>query len=93
MLSPSASQTLYQKYGAEGQRDLKVFPGGDHGLTGHAPEAEGMLLAFAARTLGFERLLDYETMDQAYRDLVESSEERRSEMESGHDLEGGERIN
>lgn len=93
VLSASVSRTLYQKYGTEGQRNLKLFPGGDHGLTGQAPEAEGMILAFVARTLGFERLLDYETMDQAYRDLVESSEERMREMESGHDLEGGERIN
>lgn len=93
VLSATSSQGLYQKYGTEGQRDLKLFPGGDHGLTGHAPEAEGMILAFAAKTLGFERLLDYETMYQARRDLVESNEERKKEMESGHDLAGGERIN
>ncbi|RMJ24091.1 hypothetical protein PHISP_05049 [Aspergillus sp. HF37] len=92
VLSASSSQTLYQQYGTEGYRDIKLFPGGDHGLTGHAPEAEGMILAFAAKTLGFERLLDYETMDQARRDLVESSDERKREMEQGHDLEGGERI-
>lgn len=51
-----------------------------------------MILAFAAKALGFERLLDYEAMDQARRDLVESGEERKREMESGHDLEGGERL-
>jgi dienelactone hydrolase len=92
VLSASSSQTLYQQYGTEGHRDIKLFPGGDHGLTGHAPEAEGMILAFAAKTLGFEKLLDYETMDQARRDLVESSDERKREMGQGHDLEGGERI-
>lgn len=93
VLSASCSQTLYQQYGTEGQRELKLFPGGDHGLTGHAPEAEGVILAFVAKALGFERVLDFETIDLARRDLVESEEERRKEMKSGHDLEGGERIN
>lgn len=92
VLSASCSQTLYQQYGAGGQRELKLFPGGDHGLTGHAPEAEEIILAFVARTLGFEKALDFETMELARRDLVESEEERRKEMESGHDLEGGERT-
>ena len=93
VLSASCSQTLYELYGNVGQRDFKLFPGGDHGLTGHAPEAEGVILAFAAKTLGFEKLLNFETMDQARGDLVESEDERRREMKEGHDLEGGERIN
>lgn len=92
-LSPACSQSLYREYGTEGQREIKLFAADDHGLSGHAPEAEGMILAFAARTLGFEKLLDFETMDQAKGDLVESGEERKREMETGHDLEGGERIN
>ena len=93
VLSASCSQTLYQLYGNTRERHLKLFPGGDHGLTGHAPEAEGAIWAFAARTLGFEKLLDFETIAQAGGDLVESEDERMKEMKEGHDLEGGERVN
>ena len=92
VLASACSETLYRQYGSDGSRELKLFEGDDHGLSKHAPEVEGMLLAFAAKLLGFEKSLDTETMIQAGQDLVESSEERKKEMEEGRDLEEGEKL-
>jgi dienelactone hydrolase len=92
VLSPTCSETLYREYGNNGPRELKLLPGDDHGLTKHAPEVERMIFEFAAKTLGFEKLLDQSTLDQAGEDLVESRDERIREMGEGHDLEGGERL-
>ncbi|KAF7180894.1 hypothetical protein CNMCM7691_000023 [Aspergillus felis] len=93
VLSPTCSETLYREYG-NGPRELKLLPGDDHGLTKHAPEVEKMIFEFAAKTLGFEKLLNQQPMvlDQAGEDLVESRDERIREMGEGHDLEGGERL-
>lgn len=89
VLAPSCSETLYRQYGTEGPRELRLLEGDNHGLSNHAPEIEGVLLAFVARVLGFERLLhSADVMMQAGQDLVGSSEERVNEMEMGHDLEG-----
>lgn len=88
VLSPTCSESLYQSYGGDGQRELKLFEGDDHGLTQNAPEVEKLIFDFAARCLGFERLLDKRTEEQAGQDLVESKEGRVKEMEQGHDLEG-----
>lgn len=87
VLSPACSETLYKEYGNKGPRELKLLPGDDHGLTKHAPEVEKMIFEFAAKTLGFEKLLN-QTLDQAGEDLVESGDERIREMAEGHDLEG-----
>lgn len=40
--------------GDTGSCELRLLEGGSHGLTAHAPEVEGILLAFVARVLGFE---------------------------------------
>lgn len=88
VLAAACSETLYRQYGSEGERELKLFEGDDHGLTGHAPEVEGILLAFGARVLGFKSLLNGEVMELARQDLVESGQERVKEMEQGRDLEG-----
>lgn len=88
VLAAACSETLYRQYGSEGERELKLFEGDDHGLTEHAPEVEGMLLAFGASVLGFEALMHGEVIEMAGRDLVESGQERVREMEQGRDLEG-----
>ena len=87
VLSSSCSESLYNSYGAAGQRELKLFPGDDHGLTQNAPEVEKLIFEFAAKCLGFDMLLDQETVDRARQDLVESKEERVKEMLEGRDLE------
>ncbi|KAF7131307.1 hypothetical protein CNMCM5793_004421 [Aspergillus hiratsukae] len=87
VLSPTCSETLYRQYG-KGPGELKLLPGDDHGLTKHATEVEKMIFEFAAKTLGFEKLLNEQTVDQAGEDLVESRDERIREMGEGHDLEG-----
>lgn len=71
---------------------MRLFPGDDHGLSGHAPEAERKLFGFVARCLGIEGLLEEDVLLQAGQDLVQSRRERVREMEEGHDLEGGERL-
>ncbi|GIK07371.1 hypothetical protein Aspvir_003033 [Aspergillus viridinutans] len=93
VLSPTCSETLYREYGSTGPRELKLLPGDDHGLTKHATEVEKIIFEFAAKTLGFEKLLNQTTtLKQAEEDLVESRDERIREMVEGHDLEGGERL-
>ena len=89
VLSPACSKSLYQSYGTEGPRELKLFEGDDHGLSNHAEEAEELVFMFIAKTLGFGRLLENpEIASQARQDLVESKDRRILEMEQGHDLEG-----
>lgn len=53
VLAASCSETLCRQYGTGGSCELKLFEGDDHGLAKHAPEVEGMLLAFVERVLGF----------------------------------------
>ncbi|KAJ5626128.1 hypothetical protein N7510_002437 [Penicillium lagena] len=92
VLAPSCSKALFNSYGTTGKREMRLFPGDDHGLSRHAPQAERTIFVFVARTLGMEALLDAPVLDQAGRDLVASRRERVHEMEMGHDLEGGERL-
>lgn len=91
VLSPAYSETLYREYGNTGPREIRLLPGNDHGLTRHSTEVEKMIFEFAAKTLGFEKLLD-QSSDQAGEDLIESRDERIREMVEGHDLEGDERL-
>jgi pimeloyl-ACP methyl ester carboxylesterase len=91
VLSPACSETLYREYGNTGPREIRLLPGNDHGLTRHSTEVEKMIFEFAAKTLGFEKLLD-QSSDQAGEDLIESRDERIREMVEGHDLEGDERL-
>lgn len=86
VLSPACSETLYREYGNTGPREIRLLPGNDHGLTRHSTEVEKMIFEFAAKTLGFEKLLD-QSSDQAGEDLIESRDERIREMVEGHDLE------
>ncbi|KAJ5875149.1 uncharacterized protein N7473_012496 [Penicillium subrubescens] len=42
--APSCSKSLFNSYGDDGDREMKLFPGDDHGLTRHAVQVEGKLL-------------------------------------------------
>ncbi|KAL5001084.1 Alpha/Beta hydrolase protein [Aspergillus recurvatus] len=94
-LSSRCSETLYQQYGDDpaGSREIKIFKGDNHGLSRNAPEAEGLLMVFAARVLGFEDELTAASVKVAGQDWVGSEGERVKEMVEGHDLEGGEALN
>lgn len=92
VLAPSCSKSLFQSYGSGGDREIRLFPGDDHGLTRHAAEVERKLLAFVGRCFGLEGVLGPDVLLQAGRDLVGGEMERVREMEMGRDLEGGERL-
>ncbi|KAI9376154.1 Alpha/Beta hydrolase protein [Aspergillus egyptiacus] len=92
-LSPSCSENLYRQYGRDGKRELKIFPGDNHGLSGNAPEVEARLCLFVAMTLGFEQELTTASLKISAQDWVGSEGERVKEMAEGHDLEGNEALN
>lgn len=84
-LSPDCSKNLYYDYGPGGHRELKLFEGEDHGLSGSAVEVEGTVLAFVTRCFGMEETLA--KSGRAREDLAGSREERVREMDEGGDLE------
>ncbi len=86
-LSHKCSESLYKQYGESGSRDIKIFKGDNHGLTMNAPEVEGLLFVFTARTLGLEEDLTAASVKIAQQDWAGSESERVKEMEQGHDLE------
>ncbi|RDW58572.1 uncharacterized protein DSM5745_11263 [Aspergillus mulundensis] len=91
-LSQRCSESLYNQYGEDGSREIKIFKGDNHGLSKNAPEAEGLLLVFAAETLGFDDLTAA-SLRVAGQDWVGSEGERVMEMQQGHDFDGGESLN
>ncbi|KAL4789503.1 Alpha/Beta hydrolase protein [Aspergillus venezuelensis] len=92
-LSQRCSETLYRNYGDKGNREIKIFPGDNHGLSRNAPEVEGLLLVFAAKTLGLEAELTVASVRIAQQDWAGSEGERVREMEQGHDFDGNEALN
>lgn len=92
VLAPSCSKMLFNQYGIHGDREMKLYPGDDHGLTRHAAEVERKLFGFVIKCLGLSEGLGWDVMWQAGRDLVGEREGRVKEMEMGRDLEGGERL-
>ncbi len=54
-LDPWCSRSLYERYGeGRGEREMVLFEGDDHALTGHAAEAEERLCRFVMRCAGVE---------------------------------------
>lgn len=86
-ISHECSESLYHQYGPSGYRDIKIFKGDNHGLTMNAPEVEGLLFLFTARTLGLEQELTPASVKVAQQDWAGSQAERVKEMQQGHDLE------
>ncbi|KAL4804170.1 Alpha/Beta hydrolase protein [Aspergillus unguis] len=86
-LSSKCSESLYEQYGKNGYRELKIFPGDNHGLSMNASEVEGLLLVFAATALGLEEDLTAASLRIAQQDWAGGEDERIREMEQGHDLE------
>ncbi|KEF54895.1 uncharacterized protein A1O9_09338 [Exophiala aquamarina CBS 119918] len=88
-LSPQCSRSLYNAYGAQGDRTLKLFPGDDHSLRASSHEAEALLCRFIARCIGIE-------VDEEQRQLLDKSliddEEKVGLMKKGGDLDGQECV-
>ncbi|RAH64579.1 uncharacterized protein BO66DRAFT_475674 [Aspergillus aculeatinus CBS 121060] len=96
VLSVRCSVALYGQYGSKGgSRELKTFPGDDHGLSQNAEEAERWILMFAGRALGFqEKLRGVGGGDGGLgRSWAGGWEERLHSMQEGRDLENGEAVN
>lgn len=88
-LGASCSQSLYEAYGSNGSRTLKLFKGGDHAFTRYAAEAEAMLCDFIMSCAGVQP--DAEGVQVLQKTLV--PEQKRVEvMKKGGDLRGQETI-
>ena len=85
----SCSQRLYDEYGMQGDRELKLFDGDDHALTRNAREAEMRLCEFVMKCAGVE-ISGAET-EVVGQDLI-GDRERVELMKEDGDLEGGEGI-
>lgn len=90
VLSPSCSQTLYQRYGDSGQRTLKLFEGDNHGLTNNSDEVERLLLEFVLDCAGI--VPDAQKKVAMGENLTGNVEDEIQTMREGHDLENGERL-
>lgn len=84
-LSPSCSQSLYERYGSRGgSREIELFEGDDHALTENALHAEQLLCRFIMKQAG-EDIGQQEQQDVVQRPLA-SQEERIKKMKEGGDL-------
>jgi hypothetical protein len=89
-LSPKCSQSLYNAYGTEGDRTLKLFQGDDHSLRACCHEAEAILCKFIIKCIGIEVDVDEEreVVDQ----VLVTDKEKIGLMKEGGDLDGEERV-
>ncbi|KAL8916344.1 MAG: hypothetical protein Q9208_008568 [Pyrenodesmia sp. 3 TL-2023] len=88
-LDPWCSQSLYERYGkGKGERELVMFEGDDHALTGHAREAEERLCRFVMRCAGVKG----EDEGDVVKGEVVGMGERVKLMEKGGDLDGEESV-
>ena len=85
----SCSQRLYDEYGDEGERELKLFEGDDHTLTRNSREAEERLCDFIMRCAGVE--IRGEERKVVRSELVDEGD-RVELMQKGGDLKGDESI-
>jgi hypothetical protein len=83
------SRSLYQAYGKDGDRTLKLFEGDDHALTKNSREAEELLCAFIAKCADVD-ISGQEREHVLQKTLTEDSD-KVDLMKKGGDLEG-ERI-
>ena len=90
-LSHSCSERLFKMYGEKGERELKLFEGDDHALTGNSLEAERRIGEFVLRCAGVgkeERDGDEEVLGE---ELV-GGEEKIELMRRGGDLRRNESV-
>lgn len=89
-LSHACSERLYAMYGNKGDRQLELFDGDNHALTGNAATAEAMLCEFIAKCAGV-KVDDGLRSEVVETELVEE-DEREELMRRGGDLRGPERT-
>lgn len=85
----SCSQSLYEDYGAEGERELKLFAGDDHALTKNSREAEERLCEFIMKCAGIE--IGREERKVVQSQLIDDGD-RIELMKEGGDLKGDESV-
>ena len=85
----SCSQSLYDEYGARGERELKLFEGDDHALTKNSREAEERLCDFIMKCAGVE--IEGEEREVVQSELVDDGD-RVEFMKKGGDLKGDESV-
>jgi len=81
---------LFEAYGKEGRRELRLFEGDDHALTRNSEEAERCIAGFVLERAG----VDVEGVEK--RGVLEKTlvggREKVELMREGGDLRGGERV-
>lgn len=88
-LGYSCSRRLYDEYGDEGERELRLFERDDHALTRNAREVEERLCDFVMRCVGVE--IREEERKVVWSELVDAGD-RVELMKKGGDLKGDESI-
>lgn len=88
-LSHICSKRLYEAYGTQGQREIKLFEGDDHALTRHADEAERLIGEFVARCAGIDDQLE-EREKKVLKEALGGNPVET--MKLGGDLDGQERV-
>lgn len=89
-LSPSCSESLYERYGSKGQRKIELFEGGDHALTRNAERAEEMLCGFIADCVGLK--VDEREQREVLESKLLEDGDRLKNMKKGGDLTSQESI-
>lgn len=89
-LSPKCSQGLYNAYGTEGDRTLKLFPGDDHSLRACSREAEAILCQFITKCIGIE--VDVDEQREVVDQVLVTDQEKVGLMKAGGDLDGQESV-
>ena len=90
-LSHSCSERLFKMYGDKGERELKLFEGDDHALTGNSLEAERRIGEFVLRCVGVRKGDMHEDEEVLGEELV-GGEERIELMRKGGDLRRNESV-
>lgn len=89
-LSYSCSERLYDMYGENGDRELKLFDGDNHSLSHNAMTAEKLLIGFIAKCAGVK--IDGLEQEKIVRKKLIDDGEREELMKKGGDLRGSENV-
>jgi pimeloyl-ACP methyl ester carboxylesterase len=88
-LSKGCSESLYERYGENGDRHLHLFPGDDHALTRNSLEAEQLIGGFILKCAGIKPQKDDEAV---LAEKLVQDEEKVDLMRKGGDLRHNESL-
>jgi hypothetical protein len=88
-LSKGCSQSLYERYGENGDRSLHLFPGDDHALTRNSLEAEQLIGGFILKCAGIKPEKGDESV---LAEKLVQDDEKVELMKRGGDLRGNESV-